>query len=318
MQRRKKHGQCLMKKRMTKSTNTSNAIPGEIIVVTGTSTGIGAATARELAKRGFYVLAGVRRDIDADAIRGMNIEPVMLDITNESHIAALVKRIAEDPERRPLRALINNAAIEINAPVEVLALSEWRRQFEVNLFGQVAMIQALLPTLLESRGTIVNISTIGGKGAMGGYGPYAATKFAFEAVSDALRRELEQFGMKVIVVEPGAVTTEMSRRVRSNAERITGEMTTEQRGRYGKLMHAMVAQAESYIDKAVSAGKAGAAIADAVMSKRPRTRYTIGRDAAMLSVLFRLLPDRMLDRLIARSLKPHLSSAPRPDGKNVG
>jgi NAD(P)-dependent dehydrogenase (short-subunit alcohol dehydrogenase family) len=143
----------------------------EIIVVTGASTGIGVATARELARRGFHVLAGVRRDIDAEAIRATNLEPVMLDITNDTEIAALVKHITDDPEGRPLRALVNNAAIEINAPVEVLPLSEWRRQFEVNLFGQVAMIQALLPLLIESRGTIVNISSIGGKGAMPGYGP---------------------------------------------------------------------------------------------------------------------------------------------------
>jgi NAD(P)-dependent dehydrogenase (short-subunit alcohol dehydrogenase family) len=251
----------------------------EILVVTGASTGIGAATARELARRGFHVLAGVRRGTDADALRATNLEPVMLDITNEAEIAALAKRIADDLERRPLRALVNNAAIEINTPVEVLPLSEWRRQFDVNLFGQVAMIQALLPALIESRGTVVNITSVGGKVAMPGYGPYASTKFALEAVSDALRRELKPFGMKVIVVEPGAVTTEMSARVRVNAERITSGMTTEQRGRYGALMHAMVSQAESYIGKAVPAEEAGRIIADAITSKRPRTRYTIGRGA---------------------------------------
>jgi NAD(P)-dependent dehydrogenase (short-subunit alcohol dehydrogenase family) len=148
------------------STQKTESLRNEIIVVTGTSSGIGAATARELARRGFHVLAGVRRDIDADAIRAMNIEPVMLDITNETQIAALVKRVNDDPEHRPLRALINNAAIEINAPLEVLPLSEWRRQFDVNLFGQVAMIQALLPALIQSRGIVMNISSVGGKISM--------------------------------------------------------------------------------------------------------------------------------------------------------
>jgi len=138
----------------------------EIIVVSGASTGIGAATARELAKRGFYVLAGVRRGIDADALRVTNIEPIMLDITNDADIATLLKRIADDPEGRPLRALVNNAGIETNAPVEVLPLSEWRRIYDVNLFGHVAMTQALLPLLIESRGTVVNISSVGGKVAM--------------------------------------------------------------------------------------------------------------------------------------------------------
>ena len=282
-------------------TEKPNAFPRELIVVTGTSTGIGAATARQLAKRGFHVLAGVRRDMDAYSIQGTNIEPIMLDITNPAHIATLVQRIADDPQQRPLRALVNNAAIEINAPVEVLPLADWRRQFEVNLFGQVALIQALLPALFESRGRVVNISSVGGKIAMGGYGPYAATKFALEAVSDALRREVEPFGVKVIVVEPGAVTSAMSGRVRLNAERITGEMTTDQRGRYGKLMRAMVAQAEAYINQAVSAERAGQLIADMITHKRPRTRYTIGRDTSMLLVLNGLLPDRWVDRLIARS-----------------
>jgi NAD(P)-dependent dehydrogenase (short-subunit alcohol dehydrogenase family) len=284
----------------------SEPLRGEILVVSGASTGIGAATARELARRGFHVLAGVRRDTDADALRATNLEPIMLDITNEAEIAALVKHIADDPARRPLRALVNNAGIEFNAPVEVLPLSEWRRQFDVNLFGHVAMTQALLPALIESRGTVVNISSVGGKVAMAGYGPYASTKFALEAVSDSLRREVEPLGVKVIVVEPGAVKSEMSGRVGASAERITRGMTTEQHGRYATLMQSMVSQAESYIRKALPAEEAGRVIADAITSKRPRTRYTIGRDAAIILILARCLSDRMLDRLLARSLKPHL------------
>jgi NAD(P)-dependent dehydrogenase (short-subunit alcohol dehydrogenase family) len=278
----------------------------EIIVVSGASTGIGAATARELAKRGFYVLAGVRRGIDADALRVTNIEPIMLDITNDADIATLLKRIADDPEGRPLRALVNNAGIETNAPVEVLPLSEWRRIYDVNLFGHVAMTQALLPLLIESRGTVVNISSVGGKVAMANYGPYASSKFALEAVSDALRREVEPLGVKVIVVEPGAVTTEMSGRVGVTAERITSGMTTEQRGRYATLMHSIVSQAQAAIRKALPAEEAGRVIAEAITSKRPRTRYTVGRDAAIIVCLARCLSDRMLDSLLARSLKPHL------------
>jgi Short-chain alcohol dehydrogenase of unknown specificity len=277
----------------------------EIIVVTGTSTGIGNATAKELANRGYYILAGVRKEIDADAIRSENIEPIMLDITNETHIDNLVKRINEDPKKRPLKALINNAAIEINAPVEVLHLSEWRRQFEVNFFGQVAMIQALLPSLFKSKGTIINISSIGGKAAMAGYGPYASTKFALEGMSDSLRRELEPFGIKVIVVLPGGIVTPMSAQVRSKAEKITKAMTPEQRNRYGGLMNAMVSLAESYIKNAVPAEKAGKIIADILSIKKPRARYTIGSDAGTMRILNWILPDKMLDRLLARINKSH-------------
>ncbi len=282
----------------------------EIVVVTGASTGIGAATARELARRGFHVLAGVRRGTDADALRATNLEPIMLDITNEAEIAALVKHIADDPERRPLRALVNNAGIGVNAPIEALPLSEWRRLFDVNLFGHVAIMQALLPALIESCGTVVNISSVGGKVAMATYGPYAGSKFALEAVSDALRREVEPLGVKVIVVEPGAVTTEMLGRVAVTGERIISGMTTEQRGRYATLMHSVIAQAQAAIPKGVPAEEAGRVVADAITSKRPRTRYTVGRDAAIIVRLARFLSDRMLDSLLARSLKPHLPKAP--------
>ncbi len=186
-----------------------------------------------------------------------------------------MKHIADDPERRPLRALVNNAGIGVNAPVEALPLSEWRRLFDINLFGHVAMMQALLPALIESRGTVVNISSVGGKVAMATYGPYAASKVALEAVSDALRREVGPLGVKVIVIEPGAVTTEMLGRVAATGERITNEMTTEQRSRYATLMHAIISQAQAAIPRGVPAEEAGRVIADAITSKRPRTRYTV-------------------------------------------
>ncbi len=239
-------------------------------------------------------------------LRAANLEPVMLDVTNEAEIAALVKHITDDPERRPLRALVNNAGIGVNAPVETLPLSEWRRLFDVNLFGHVAMIQALLPVLIESRGTIVNISSVGGKLAMATYGPYAGSKFALEAVSDSLRREVEPLGVKVIVIEPGAVMTEMLGRVAVRGKSIIGGMTTDQRGRYATLMYSVISQAQAAVPKGVPAEEAGRVVADAITSKRPRTRYTVGRDAAVIVRLARLLPDRMLDGLLARSLKPHL------------
>ncbi len=113
----------------------------EIAVITGASTGIGAATARELARRGFHVLAGVRHDRDADAIRGPGIEPLTIDITNADHIRALATRVQEDPQGRALRMLVNNAGIGVNVPVEAFAIEEWRRLFEVDIFGHIAVTQ---------------------------------------------------------------------------------------------------------------------------------------------------------------------------------
>lgn len=272
----------------------------EIAIVTGASTGIGAATARELARRGFHVLAGVRRDRDAEAVRATGIEPVILDITNPEHIQALATRV----HGRAVRALVNNAAIQANIPIEAFAIDQWRAMFEVNLFGQVAVTQALLPDLIASQGRVVNISSVGGKVAMAAYGPYAATKFALEAVSDSLRRELSAFGVHVIVVEPGAVRTEMLGRAIATTEELVPAMTPEQRQRYGNLVHAVNEQAISSTKSGLPATAAATVIAKAITARKPRTRYTVGRETALLTVV-RFLPDRILDRILAAALRPH-------------
>jgi len=281
----------------------------QLAVVTGASTGIGAATARELARQGFHVLAGVRRDRDADAIRGPGLEPLIIDITNPQHIQTLAARVRGDSQGRAIGALINNAGVQANVPIEAFAMEEWRRLFEVNLFGHVAVTQALLPELIRSKGRVINISSVGGKVAMGAYGPYAATKFALEAVSDSLRRELATVGVGVVIVEPGAVRTEMLDRAIATADELMSAMTPEQNQRYGRLVHAVNAQAMSSTKAGLPAEAAAKVIAKAVTARRPRTRYTVGRDAALITRLARFLPDRTLDRVIAAGLRPHLPSA---------
>lgn len=284
---------------------TTSQEPVETILVTGASSGMGAATAGELARRGYHVLAGVRRPTDADALRSAHVEPVILDITEPEQIAAVARRIADDAERRPLRAVINNAGIAINAPVEVLSMDEWRRQFEVNFFGHVAVTKAVLPSLHASGGRVVNISSVGGRIAMPAYGAYAGAKFAMEAMSDSLRRELAPLGVQVVVVEPGGVKTEMTGHGIERANGTLATLSAAQRGRYGALMHAVIAQATSFTASGLSAEAAGRVIANAATTRRPRTRYTIGRDAALLTRLSRILPDRTLDRILAANLRPH-------------
>lgn len=283
----------------------------ELIVITGASTGIGAATAREMAQRGFHVLAGVRRERDADGIRAVNVEPLILDITHPEHVQALAERVREDPHHRPLRAVVNNAAVQANVPVEAFAIDRWRDMFEVNLFGHVAVIQALLPSLIDSRGRVVNISSVGGKIAMATYGPYAGTKFALEAVSDSLRREVGPHGVEVIVIEPGAVCTEMLGRAIAAAPDTVSAMTAEQRRRYGGLVRAVQAQADASTKSGLPAAGAAAVIAKAITARKPRTRYTVGREAALLTVS-RLLPDRLVDRALSAALRPYL-----PKGANA-
>lgn len=281
---------------------TLSSESNELVVVTGASTGIGAATARELARRGFHVLAGVRRDRDGDAVRGPAIEPVLLDITDPAHIRDLTARVQRDP--RPVRALINNAGVGVNVPVEVFEIDAWRRLFEVNLFGHVAVTQALLPALCDNKGRVVNISSVGGRIAMATYGPYAGTKFALEAVSDALRRELAPSGVDVVVVEPGAIRTEMPGRTIDTARALAAAMTLEQNRRYGPLIQAITAQTAAHTGSGLPAEAAAKTIAKAVTARRPRTRYTVGREAALLT-LVRVLPDRAVDRMLAAALRPH-------------
>ena len=277
----------------------------ELVLISGASTGIGAATARELARRGFHVLAGVRRPADAEALRTTRIEPVFLDITDPAQIESVAHRIAGDPAGRPLRAVVNNAGIAVNAPVEVLSMDDWRQQFEVNFFGHVAVTKAVLPALHASSGRLVTISSIVGKVALPTYGAYAGAKFALEGMSDALRRELAPHGVQVVLVEPGGVRTEMTGHGIERLNATIATLSPVQRSRYGGLLQAIISQATAFTASGVPAEAAGRVIADAVTVRRPRARYTIGRDAAVLTRLPRLLPDRVLDRMMAADLRSH-------------
>ncbi|MEN3614793.1 SDR family oxidoreductase [Plantactinospora sp. ZYX-F-223] len=288
---------------------TTSSETQELVVVTGASTGLGAATARELARRGFHVLAGVRRDSDGKPLRAAGVEPVILDIANPDHIAALAASVERDP--RPLRAVVNNAGIPGAGPVEVTPLSEWRRIFEVNLFGHVAVTQALLPALARSKGHVVNISSMLGKLSMAGYGPYASSKFAMEAMSDALRNELAPHGVQVVVVEPGGVKTKMAGHGTAGLSELGARMTPEQNGRYGDLMQALPSHIAAFTRAGVTAGVAAKTIAKAVTDRRPRTRYTIGATATFLIGVSRFLPDRMLDRMTTSDLRKHYPAETR-------
>jgi NAD(P)-dependent dehydrogenase (short-subunit alcohol dehydrogenase family) len=272
----------------------------ELIAVSGASTGIGAATARYLASRGFHVLAGVRSVEDAEAIRDDLIEPVTLDITVADHVAALAQRIADDPQERPLRALINNAGIEINAPVELLPLDTWRDVFEVNLFGHIAAIQALLPALRESRGRIVNISSVGAEVTLPIYGAYAGSKAALESASDALRREISPQGVQVVIVQSGGVQTPMAEKSGPLSLRLAENMSPEHSRLYRDLVSSTVKFQSSFLERAITAERAAAKIAKITTMRHPRTRYTLGPDAAFTLPLNRLLPDRLMDRVLSR------------------
>jgi len=275
----------------------------KIAVVTGASSGIGLATVEELARRGFHVLAGVRKQHDADRLASRNVEPVIVDITDEEQVAMLANRIAHDPQGRRLGALVNNAGVALNAPVEATPLAEWRRHFDVNFFGHVAVVQALLPALIAGGdGRLVNVSSIGGRVAFPTYGAYAASKFAVEGFSDVLRREVGRPGVKVIVIEPGTIATPMWGKGIAIMDKLAATMTADQHARYDDLIAAMHKQAQGQAASGIQPLRAATVIADAIQSRKPRTRYLVGRDATLLAAISSLLSDHMVDRLVARTL----------------
>jgi NAD(P)-dependent dehydrogenase (short-subunit alcohol dehydrogenase family) len=260
-------------------------------LVTGASTGIGRATALELARRGWAVLAGMR----SPAELGPGITPLRLDLTSPEDVAAL--------RGRPLDALVNNAGIAVTGPLEYLPLDELREQLEVNTVGQLAVTQACLPALRAARGRIVNVSSISGRVAFPTYGPYAASKFALEALSDSLRRELRGSGVDVVVVEPGGVVTPIWERGLSRADSLWQAMPAEAHARYGCLFAVMRAVSEKAARAGEPAEALAAMLADILEARRPRPRYVFGRGAKVEAALARVLPDRAFDALLAAVLR---------------
>jgi NAD(P)-dependent dehydrogenase (short-subunit alcohol dehydrogenase family) len=268
------------------------------VLVTGASTGIGEATAMYLQELGFEVLAGVRRDADADRLRESGLTPLMLDVTDPAHIDRILEVIGDSP----LSGLVNNAGVGYGGPLEFLPIEDLRRQLEVNVVGQVAVTQACIGPLCAGHGRIVNVSSIAGRLALPLLGAYAASKFALEGLSDALRRELVPYGVDVIVVEPGGVKTPMWAKSVDSAERLRDGAPPDLETRYGKLFSAMVSYSEKLENTGIEVGVVAATIGKALTARRPRTRYLIGRDAKIRGSLAGILPDRLMDRMILRTL----------------
>jgi len=268
------------------------------VLVTGASTGIGEATARRMKAAGWEVFAAARKDADLERLRGEGLTPLKLDVTDAGSIAAAKAELGG----RELHGLVNNAGVAVSGPIEHVPLDELRRQLEVNLVGQVAVIQALLPNIREAKGRIVNISSIGGRIALPLVGPYAASKFGLEAVSDSLRRELRPWGIHVAVIEPGAVVTPIWEKGREAADRLEAEMGEEARARYGKLAGRIRAETEKIPERGVQPDEVAKAVEQALTASRPKLRYVVGRDARMRLKIKALVGDRRFDALIARTL----------------
>ena len=269
------------------------------VLVTGASTGIGEATALHLKELGFDAVGAVRKEEDAERLRSHGLRTVKLDVTDPASISAARAELGD----APLAGLVNNAGIAVAGPLEFMPLDQLRLQLEVNVVGQVAVIQQFLPALRAGGGRIVNVSSIGGRFALPLVSPYNASKFALEGISDSLRRELLPHGVDVIVIEPGGVKTPIWSKSNEAADELQQQMPPEAERLYGKMIEAVRrATIEIAQEKGIEPREVAEVIGRALTAKRPRTRYLVGSDAKMRGPLSRVLPDRLMDRAVARQL----------------
>ena len=274
------------------------------VLVTGASTGIGYDIARLLAARGWRVFAGVRREADGNRVQALApalIVPVRLDVTDATSIAAARDSIEAAVGQAGLDGLINNAGIVVAGPVETVPLVDWRRQFETNVFGAIGVTQAFLPLLRRGRGRVVMISSISGRISYPLLGPYAASKYALEAVTDALRLELMPDGISVTLIEPGPIRTPIWEKSRAASQLLTRRAAPDLAARYGPLREKLRVATEKSAAAGLDPAAVSVAVERALTARRPRIRQVIGRNAR-LGLLLKHLPDRWSDRLIAASL----------------
>jgi NAD(P)-dependent dehydrogenase (short-subunit alcohol dehydrogenase family) len=280
--------------------------PVKSVLITGASTGIGRASALRMDANGWRVFAGVRREEDAAALRGAasdRLVPLMLDVTDAAQISAAAEQVAAAVGKAGLDGLVNNAGIGVMAPLETVPIEDLRHQIEVNLVSQVAVTQAMLPLIRSAAGRVVFISSIGGRMALPFGGPYHASKFGIEAVADSLRQELRPWRIGVAVIEPGSIDTLIWERGEGVAEEIAERAPAAQDALYGETLERFRAAVHRTAERGISPDKVAKAVQHAISARRPRTRYLVGADARGQAMLRRLLPDRLLDRAVARAMR---------------
>jgi NAD(P)-dependent dehydrogenase (short-subunit alcohol dehydrogenase family) len=265
----------------------------KVALVTGASSGIGEATARQLAAAGFTVYAAARRAGRLQKLSEAGIHPLAMDVTDDASIQAGVQAILT--ERGRIDVLVNNAGYGSYGALEDVSMAEARAQMEVNVFGAARLIQLVLPHMRAQRsGTIVNVTSMGGKitTPLGAW--YHATKFALEALSDCLRMEVAPFGIDVVVIEPGGIRTEWSGIAADKVRAVSGS------GPYAPQGNAVASSltSESTRRRSSPPELIGTTITKAVTTRHPKTRYAVGYGAKPMIFLHGLLPDRTFDTFI--------------------
>lgn len=274
----------------------------ESVIVTGASSGIGHETATLLAREGYLVFAGVRKEADRERLEAEhpNLRPVILDVTVPADPARAMETVRASGST--LRALVNNAGIAVAGPLEYLPLESLRMQFEINAIGPVALAQAALPMLRESRGRLVFIGSIAGRLSAPFVGPYSASKAALASLVDALRQELASTGIGVSLLEFAAVKTPIWQKGREYKDEMAGKMPPQALQHYARAIEAIVAQTRREEAEGMEPRVIAQTVLAAIRAERPRERYLIGKKAKMQAVAA-MLPPRTRDKLVKSAMK---------------
>jgi len=266
------------------------------VLVTGAGRGIGRSIAEHLANQGWDVIAGVRTQLDADAITAANpqrISAVLLDVTDDAQLDQLEATL---PAR--LDAVVNNAGVVVAGPMEAVTTADWRKQLDVNVIGQLAVTRAVLPRLRRSRGRVVFISSVNGQLAFPMMGAYCASKFALEAAAEALRMELRPWGISVVVVEPAQTDTDMWHTAPAMVAETEAAFSPAHRELYARHIAGFKKRIPLSQKMAVPPEKVSAVVERALITKRPRPRYVVGAAPKVQAALMTKLPIAVRDRLL--------------------
>lgn len=273
----------------------------KFVFVTGAAKGIGRAISLHLSKQGFTVIAGVRNAADGEELQhqaASRLEYVLIDVTNQAQVEQAAAQIGKIVGDTGLAALVNNAGIAVAAPLEFVPIEEFRYQLEVNLIGQIAVIQTLVPYLRKTQGRIINITSIGGRVAGPMLGAYHASKYGMEAVTDTLRAELKSWGIEVVAIEPGAVATPIWETASAAADKIIEQMPQQVNEFYGEAIAKTRKSAAINSKKGIDPEQVAIVVEKALNATRPKTRYLVGPDAKIAGLFVSKLPDRLRDRVL--------------------
>ena len=280
-----------------------NGVEKKTVVVTGASSGIGRACVARMMQSRWRVFATVRKPQDGDRLQsafGADLTPAIMDVTDRSSVNAAAELVSSQLDRRGLDGMVNVAGVGRVRPVEYVTANDLQEIFDINVFGQIGVTQAFLPLLRKARGRIVNISSVGAHIAVPFGSLINASKSAFGTFSDTLRLELRPFGIRVCVVEPGAIKTPAVEKTLGNIEAVIANLPVAGAAQYGEMLRKFAGRAYTREMNGSSPDVVARAVHHALTARRPRIRYQVGKHANLLAALPRILPDGLLDALLLR------------------